>query len=246
MDFTAIADNNTDQPPREIEQCENCARTIGRLEHPHLWEQHVVCSDCWRTLSSETTEQTLRKGRLAALIARSNENAPQASPDHAETSAFQADLPDYADQLTLAQHHERAAAGDPTSMNRIAILYSQGKGVGQDAVKAMAWFQRAAAAGSSAAMRNIGALYAAGRGVPRDASKAFTWFQRAAEAGDVTAMAALGYLYEEGRGIEADVQQAIQWYERAAVLGDVTAMYALGRLFEKGHCGSFGLVYACR
>lgn len=32
--------------------CENCGRVIGRLEVPQVYADHVVCTECWRHLSS--------------------------------------------------------------------------------------------------------------------------------------------------------------------------------------------------
>lgn len=29
-----------------VERCDNCGRTIGRLESPHVWQNHVVCAEC--------------------------------------------------------------------------------------------------------------------------------------------------------------------------------------------------------
>jgi len=34
-----------------LEKCENCGRTIGKLETPNLWDNHVVCAKCYETLS---------------------------------------------------------------------------------------------------------------------------------------------------------------------------------------------------
>lgn len=34
------------------EQCENCGTTIGNLEEPFLWNEHVVCSACYARLSA--------------------------------------------------------------------------------------------------------------------------------------------------------------------------------------------------
>ena len=28
------------------ETCENCGRTIGKLETPHVWKENIVCRDC--------------------------------------------------------------------------------------------------------------------------------------------------------------------------------------------------------
>ena len=31
---------------KAVENCENCGRTIGKLEQPHVWRKHVVCAEC--------------------------------------------------------------------------------------------------------------------------------------------------------------------------------------------------------
>lgn len=33
------------------ECCANCGRRIGKLETPHIYEQHVVCADCISSLN---------------------------------------------------------------------------------------------------------------------------------------------------------------------------------------------------
>ncbi len=40
------------------ETCENCGRTIGKLETPWLYDDNVVCRECWERLQEETAEPT--------------------------------------------------------------------------------------------------------------------------------------------------------------------------------------------
>jgi tetratricopeptide (TPR) repeat protein len=35
-----------------VDNCDNCGRTIGRLEQPHVWRTHVVCVECHTRLSA--------------------------------------------------------------------------------------------------------------------------------------------------------------------------------------------------
>ena len=35
-----------------VDHCENCGRSIGRLEQPHVWRKHVVCAECHVHLST--------------------------------------------------------------------------------------------------------------------------------------------------------------------------------------------------
>ena len=39
-----------------METCDNCGRTIGRLETPEIWDDHLVCRMCLDHLEYETTE----------------------------------------------------------------------------------------------------------------------------------------------------------------------------------------------
>ena len=34
------------------DKCENCGRSIGNLETPHVWQDHVVCADCIKRLET--------------------------------------------------------------------------------------------------------------------------------------------------------------------------------------------------
>jgi hypothetical protein len=38
----------------DTETCENCGRSIGRLEEVHLWQERTVCAECVRRLRSNT------------------------------------------------------------------------------------------------------------------------------------------------------------------------------------------------
>lgn len=34
-------------------RCDNCSRIIGKLETPHVWNEHVICAACRDTLSAQ-------------------------------------------------------------------------------------------------------------------------------------------------------------------------------------------------
>ena len=34
------------------DKCENCGRSIGKLETPHVWQDHIVCADCIKRLET--------------------------------------------------------------------------------------------------------------------------------------------------------------------------------------------------
>jgi len=43
----------------EALECENCGRSIGRLESPHIYENHVVCPECEARLKLATGQAPL-------------------------------------------------------------------------------------------------------------------------------------------------------------------------------------------
>src|ERR1700722_9356459 len=56
-----------------METCENCGATIGKLETPNVWKEHVVCGACYRKLSSKETEELFQP--IAAPRPRQVEHA---------------------------------------------------------------------------------------------------------------------------------------------------------------------------
>ena len=73
--------------------------------------------------------------------------------------------------------------GDKRALNRVAMLYRDGRGTGRDYTEAMRWFRKAADKGSGYAMSSIGYLYGRGLGVPEDKEAALRWYRKSAELG---------------------------------------------------------------
>ena len=66
-------------------------------------------------------------------------------------------------------------------------MYDNGRGVKQDYIKAVEWYQRAAEQGVADAQYNLGVMYYNGQGVKQDYIKAVEWYQKAAEQGHAEA-----------------------------------------------------------
>ena len=66
-------------------------------------------------------------------------------------------------------------------------MYDNGRGVKQDYIKAVEWYQRAAEQGYAAAQYHLGVMYDNGQGVKQDYIKAVEWYQKAAEQGHAEA-----------------------------------------------------------
>ncbi len=71
----------------------------------------------------------------------------------------------------------------------LGFMYSEGRGVAQDAAKAVKWTRLAADQGEAFAQANLGRAYADGTGVPQDFGKAYLWFNLAAANGVSEAVA---------------------------------------------------------
>lgn len=124
---------------------------------------------------------------------------------------------------------------DGTSSHfRLGMCYLQGKGVQQDAVRAVECFVKAADAGDSNAQFNLAVCFTQGLGCDRDDVKAFHYFSCAAEQGDPKAQLQIGVCHIVGRGTPFDEAKAAAAFRKAAEAGDPTAQYNLGVCLGKG------------
>jgi uncharacterized protein len=138
--------------------------------------------------------------------------------------------------LALASTRVVAADGGdgPEAMNRMGILYATGKGVPQDYVAALAWYQRAAQNGSVSALNNIATLHFHGLGVPQSYEEAVKWLRLAVKQGDAAAQNRLGAMYEDGRGVPKSTHDAFELFSLAAAQGYAPGMANLGHAYAGG------------
>jgi TPR repeat protein len=108
-----------------------------------------------------------------------------------------------------------ADKGDASAQYRLALMYTEGKGVTRDDKAALTWFQRAAEQGDAAAQYETGVSYATGAGAPRNDGEAAKWFHRAANQGMPYAQLNLGLLYASGHGVPQDNVEAMTWLQLA-------------------------------
>lgn len=144
-----------------------------------------------------------------APVRTSSDNPP---PRHDENPAAVSDL------------RKSAEAGNAEAQNKLGMLYSDGRGVPQDYVKAKHWFEKAAEQGHAGAQVNLGTLYFQGQGAPESEQMALVWFRRAADQKDPLAFAKLGLMYAQGRGVPQDFIQAHMWYNLSAAHGEKRAL----------------------
>ena len=99
------------------------------------------------------------------------------------------------------------------------MMYDNGWGTAEDAVRAAHWYGRAAANGNVEGQAAFGKMLATGRGVPADPKAAFQWLHKAAMQASPIAQAFLGHLFRAGDGVERDYVKAYAWYGLAAAGG---------------------------
>lgn len=111
----------------------------------------------------------------------------------------------------VRQFREAAEQGDAAAQYNLALMYSSGKGVPEDAVEAMQWFRKAAEQGYAFAQYNLSMGYYFGHGVPQDYVEAYKWLALAADQGETHAKDAMPMLENKLSSEQlAEAQQALQ------------------------------------
>lgn len=106
-----------------------------------------------------------------------------------------------------------AEAGNAEAQRKLGFMYYDGKGVKQDIVQGVAWFERAAAGGDLESQSNLCVMYEMALFVDQDYGRAAGWCARAAAQGDPPSQFRLGELTYLGRGLPRDVVEASKWWE---------------------------------
>ncbi|MDR0485801.1 MAG: sel1 repeat family protein [Elusimicrobiota bacterium] len=92
-------------------------------------------------------------------------------------------------------YKQSAEKGYAEAQFRLALMYTDGKGVKRDYGESVKWFRKAAEQGDADAQHSLGIAYYAGRGVKQNYGEAMNWFRKAAEQGDENAKLKLEILY---------------------------------------------------
>ena len=116
----------------------------------------------------------------------------------------------------------------------LGTMCAGGRGVGQDAKRAVAYFQKAAALGNVSAQFELAECYDKGNGVAQGYRQAAQWYEKSAGLGHARAQLSLAYMVEIGQGVAPDADLAAHWYSQAAVQGEAIAQYNLGTMYESG------------
>ena len=144
---------------------------------------------------------------------------------------------------SFALEQNRAMDGNVEAQRALGMMYYNGKGVPQDAAKAMEWFQKAAGQGYAAAQYNLGEMYynenpfgdqPIDAVVRKDNTKAAEWYQKAAEQGFTEAQVKLGGMYFNGEGVPKNATKTVEWWEKAAAQEHAATQRNLGMMYREG------------
>lgn len=186
--------------------------------------------------ADEAVTGARRHRDAAAALAELAEDEAAAGCDAdallAVADAYAADPQDPAMRARAAAVYarvERAAAGDPEALYRVARAIREGAMPAAGEGHAARLLRAAAEAGYPPAMRALGEVLMAGEGVPAAPTEALAWYERAADAGDGAAAADLFALLV----VMPDIPQARRdaaWARlmRAAEAGSPPAMREVG------------------
>jgi TPR repeat protein len=112
-------------------------------------------------------------------------------------------------------------------------LYEAGRGVRQDYLKAIKYFEIASNLGNPDALYQLGIIYQHGEGVFPDNNKAINYYTQAAGRGSTLAQFTLGQLYEEGKLVSKNILQAVKWYSISSTQGNDNAHDWLYNHYDK-------------
>jgi len=168
-------------------------------------------------------------------------DAPAAKQDGGSGIASSADL--------AAVYDKKCAAGDLEACRSLAIMYSEGVGVGKDLKRAADMFEAACNNGNASACNHFAVALAEGAGVAKNPARAAEMYQKACDGGLGLACRNLGLMLREGKGVAADLPRAETVLEKACTLkaafgclngGELEAMLAAT---DKSHWGRANALY---
>lgn len=154
-------------------------------------------------------------------------NVPSTSPQQDATKGFEAfNRGDY--QTAFRYYKPLAEQGYPSAQFNLAMMYSFGKGVKQDAAEAAKWYRKAADQGSYQSQLNLGLIYFNAKNY----NEAVKWFDKSAQQGHAKAQLNLGAMYYYGLGVKSDEKLAKYWIATACKNGHTKACEHYKTLFR--------------
>ena len=126
---------------------------------------------------------------------------------------------------------------------KIAIVFYEGEGGGQNLFKAREWFEKSAEQDYAPAQYNLALMYYKGGG-EQNLFKAGEWFEKSANQGYSPAQYNLALMYYKGEGVEQDLFKARELMEESANQGYASARFFLALVYYEGEGGEQNLFKA--
>ncbi|MDF3056649.1 MAG: uncharacterized protein K0R17_864 [Rariglobus sp.] len=184
--------------------------------------------------------ELIRRGGKLAEVAEVSLTAIERETRAADVRAKLAALPPEVSLWSaneVARLDKAARAGDTSAALKLGEACASGRGVRQQDVRAVEYYELAAAGGSAKAMRALAWHCEKGFGVKKNAARRVTWLEKAGAAGDASAWREVGDLhqfYNEDKSIGQNYPRALAAYEKAIAAGDIPALHQLGMMHEEG------------
>ncbi len=137
------------------------------------------------------------------------------------------------EQKALNWYKESAKNGDAYAMQRVGLIYKNGKTVQQDFKKAVKWFKQSANAENPTGKYFLAYMYYKGFGVEQNYNKAFNLAQQSAKEDITGAKQLLAYCYEHGNGVKKDLNKAEKLYIECEKRGNKQAAVRLKKIKAK-------------
>ncbi|MDX1917742.1 MAG: tetratricopeptide repeat protein [Candidatus Caenarcaniphilales bacterium] len=124
------------------------------------------------------------------------------------------------DSNPLEEMIKACESGNADACIVMGTLYHQGRGVKQDPLKELYFYEQACNHNHAIGCDYVGVLYELGKGVEPDAHKAFLLYEKSCDLGGAAGCYDLAGMYDQGRGgVAQDPVKAQDLFTKAQKLG---------------------------
>ncbi len=135
-------------------------------------------------------------------------------------------------KIAQSWYSKAANQNDPTAQYNLALIYSYGKGIKVNSLKAVELYKQASKANVLPAKINLAKYYYKNKDKKEMLEKAIYWFKQTSDDNDANSNYQLAKMYEVGLGMPININKAKQYYQAATKLGNIDAHISLGRLHQ--------------
>ena len=133
-----------------------------------------------------------------------------------------------------AQFIQKAEAGDPESMVKVARMIRKGEITGRPISDAVSFYQKAMDKGYAPAFNGMGIMYREGKGVPCNPQKALQLCKKSYDMGNLRACLQIGSLYADEKYGMLNTYEAWNWFLKGGQGGDFPCMLKVAYALKEG------------